>query len=138
MSNPYIRREDGFVQIEAKYDEAIRKALLAGPPTAALQAKMKMALAAQPKSGDRAHSIRYFGLEYGTTAKKAADLAAVLHQFLGDHFGLPGLLDWLDATGYGNHYEMIKVFKEWAELGATMPKPSPILDADGKPLVGHA
>lgn len=113
-----IIRKDGLVHIERSFDEACRRALLDGVP-APLRPKMVEALSAQViPNTRRAHreARRYFGKEADDIFAHAATFAADLHKFLADRFGLVGLLDWLTATGYGNHYAMIKVFYEWSRM----------------------
>ena len=109
-----IRRRDGLVQIDAAHDRAFRKALLAGAPTT-LRAKMFDALQELPGPGARAKSESYFGDELPDIADKIRPLLIELNKRLIETFNLHGLFDWLDATGFGNHWKMIKVFKEWSE-----------------------
>jgi hypothetical protein len=119
-----IIRENGLVHIRSDVDRAFRKALLDGVPSS-LQPKMAEALSAQVLPNARRaqkEARRYFGAEADEIFAHAAQLATDLHKFLGDRFGLIGLLDWLTATGYGNDYRMIKVFAEWARLSSEIGK----------------
>lgn len=122
MTDPLgIRRENGVVLIPAPVDAAFRKALLAGVPPQ-LRAKMAEALSAQLQPNARRaqrEARRHFGKEADAIFADAADLASYLHRYLAGQFQLAGLLDWLDATGYGNDYRMIKVFAEWARMRST-------------------
>lgn len=125
MTSPApIIRKDGLVHIRADVDRAFRKALLDGVPSS-LYPKMAKALSAQllPNAHRaRKEARRYFGNEADEIFADASTFAANLHKFLGDRFGLTGLLDWLTATGYGNDHRMIKVFAEWARLSNEIGK----------------
>jgi hypothetical protein len=113
-----IVRENGMVHIRSDVDRAFRKALLDGVP-APLFPKMVEALSAQVLPNPfraQKEARRYFGDEADEIFADASSFASELHKFLGDRFGLTGLLDWLTATGYGNDHRMIKVFAEWARL----------------------
>lgn len=121
---PTIIRRNGIVHIDTAHDAAFRKALMAGVPIS-LRGKMQEALAAtpQPAVKAKAHSRRYFGAEAEAVFRDATALVDELHRFLKNRFGLDGLIDWLDAVGYGNDYRMIKVFYEWSKVPpATKPK----------------
>lgn len=119
---PTIIRRNGIMQIDTAHDAAFRKALLAGV-SVSLRGKMREALAATPQKGAAGHAKRYFGDEADKVFGEAAELAQVLHRFLQKQFGLDGLIDWLDAAGYGNDYRMIKVFYEWSKVPPdTRPK----------------
>lgn len=125
-----IIRKNGLVHIERSFDEACRRALLDGVPTS-LHAKMVEALSAQviPNAYRAQKEARkHFGPEADEMFAHAATFASDLHQFLSQRFGLDGLLDWLTATGYGNDYRMIKVFKAWSEMKAETPQPKIILN----------
>lgn len=113
----------GITWVDRGADEAFREALMIGVPPA-LRGKMKEALAATPDAGARAHSIRYFGAEFETVRNDAATLAMLLSRTLANTHNLPGFLDWLDVTNYGNDYRMIKVFKAWAETKKSEPLPT--------------
>lgn len=116
--------DNGLVHIRADVDRAFRRALLDGVPPP-LRSKMAEALSAQVlPNAHRAQkeARRYFGDEADEIFADASTLAASLHKFLGERFGLTGLLDWLTATGYGNDRHMIKVFAEWARLSNAVTK----------------
>lgn len=123
MSAPFaIVHRNGINWVDAVKDAAFRKALTDGVP-ASLRGKMREALAATPDSGARQHSERYFGgaAELRATVEQIAPLLMELNSFLTRSLHLPGLFDWLDVTGYGNDYRMIKVFKAWSEMKLTPP-----------------
>jgi hypothetical protein len=106
--------QDGIAWVERNADEAFRKALMDGVP-ATLRGKMQRALAAIPDPGrDYAHSVRYFGDRLLEIARRVAPLRDLLDDYMRGTLGLPGFGQWLDLTGYANHYEMVKVFDEWA------------------------
>ena len=115
-----VRRENGVVFIDRAVDEAFRTALRNGVP-ASLRSKMDEALAATPGKGARAHSVRYFGEELLAITERFAPLMFQLNKTLTEAFNLPGLYDWMDLTGYGNDYRMIKVMAAWAELIRPLP-----------------
>lgn len=110
-----VRRENGLVFVDRATDEAFRHALLNGVPTV-LRPKMLEALAAVPDAGARAHSVRYFKGELDAICEQTHPLLFELNRFLSARFQLHGLFDWLNATGYGNDYRMIEVFKAWSEM----------------------
>jgi hypothetical protein len=119
-----IKREGQIVHIERSFDEACRRALMDGVPPS-LRLQMVTALSAQPlPNAFRAQkeARKHFGKEADAIFRDAAALAAELHRFVQRRFALDGLLDWLDATGYGNDYRMIKVFAEWARLSDAAAK----------------
>lgn len=119
MTAPFqIIRKDGLVHIPRGVDDAFKKALLAGVPPV-LREKMRMALADVPTAGARAHSIRYFGDELPAIVEQINPLMQQLDFTLTKAFNMPGLFNWLDATGLGNHYALIKVFKAWSEMKVT-------------------
>lgn len=123
MTIPGIRRENGVVLVPASTDAAFRKALMDGVPPQ-LRGKMVAALSAQLQPNARRaqrEARRHFGKEASAIFVDASELASELHRFLRANFGLDGLLDWLDATGYGNDYRMIGVFAEWARMASRPP-----------------
>ena len=109
-----VYRQNGLVYVDSRADEAFRRALLNGVPPQ-LRFKMKEALAEIPNKGARAHAERYFGEELPKIVDHIAPLIVELNRFLESHH-LKGLYDWLDATGLGNNYKMIKVLKAWADM----------------------
>lgn len=111
----HVKRENGLVHVDAVVDAAFRKALLDGVPSN-LRPKMVEALAAIPNARTRRHSINYFGDELPAIKEQIAPLMFQLNRLLTESFRLPGLYDWLDVTGLGNDYRMIKVFKAWSEM----------------------
>lgn len=117
MTAPFATRHngDGIVWVERAKDEAFRKALLDGVPPV-LRGKMIEALAATPDAGSAAHSRRYFGSELAAITARTDPLLFQLNRYLTERLKLPGLYDWLNVTGYGNDYRMIKVFKAWSEM----------------------
>lgn len=115
MTAPFqIVHRDGVAWVDRKVDQAFRNALLAGVPVV-LRPKMRMALAANVNPREAiAHSKRYFGAELPAIVERTTPLLQQLDQYLANQHGLKGLFDWLDVTGFGSHYEMIKVFDRWA------------------------
>ena len=102
--------------IERGADEAFRRALMAGVPPQ-LRSKMHRALAAVPNPAkDLAHSRRYFGDRLDEIAERVRPLISLIDLYLRESWKLPGFRDWLNLTGYANHYEMVKVFYEWAQM----------------------
>ena len=123
MNPPFaVARKNGLVFVEAKTDAAFRKALLDGVPPV-LRGKMREALAVVPNKGTLAHSIRYFGDELPEIKTKVAPLVISLDRFFSSN-GLRGLFDWLEVTGLGNDYRMVKVFSAWAEMPLSGSKPT--------------
>lgn len=114
-----IIRRDGMVHIERGADEVFRRALMAGVPPS-VRPKMREALAAIPDKGSMAHSVRYFGgpEKIAELKNKIAPLMIELNQFLVSQ-NIHGLYDWLDITGFGSEYRMIKAFDAWADLAKT-------------------
>jgi len=117
----HVKRENGVVFIDSVVDAAFRKALLDGVPPSLLP-KMREALAAIPDKGSAAHSMRYFGAELAAIKERIGPLLIELNHVLTRSFRLPGLFDWLDATGFGNDYRMIKVLAAWSDLVRSKPK----------------
>lgn len=117
MNAPFAHYNGSNIRwIERGADEAFRRALVAGVPVS-LRAKMHRALAAVPNPAkDWAHSQRYFGERLNEVAERVRPLVNLLDAYLRDSLNLPGLRDWLNLTGYANHYEMVKVFDEWAQM----------------------
>ena len=100
----------GMTFIDRNSDERYRKALLDGIPPS-LRSKMHEALAATPDPHrDYAHSCRYFGDELMTIGRRIKPLSIELDR------RFPGFCDWMILTGYTNHYKMVKVFDEWAQM----------------------
>lgn len=125
MTAPFAIRttpdSPGLVWVDKAKDEAFRKALLDGIPVS-LRAKMKGALSIIPDKGALAHSQRYFGAELPMITGRTAPLIFALNRYLTEQLQLPGLYDWLNVTGYGNDYRMIKAFDAWAQLPLRKPK----------------
>lgn len=116
QSQPFtIIRQNGFVHIDAKVDAAFRKALMDGVPVS-LRSKMKEALAAIPDKQSAAHSRRYFGAELPAIVNRIAPLMRELNKYLSESRNLPGIYDWMLATGFSEHYAMIKAFDAWAQM----------------------
>ena len=119
MTIPFAtrRNNDGLVWIDKRVDGAFKRALLAGVPPN-LRSKMKEALADIPDAGAMAHSIRYFGgpAKIADLKNQIAPLLIELDKLLTNQLRLPGFFDWLDVTGLGNHFKLIRVFKYWAEM----------------------
>jgi hypothetical protein len=82
------------------------------------------ALAATPGKDAEAHSRRYFGEELPAIMDEIHPLLFFINKYLSEQLKLPGLYDWLNATNFGNHYAMIKVFKAWSEMKVEAPQPS--------------
>jgi hypothetical protein len=114
---PFVHRHDGNVLLlERSVDEAFRKALMDGVPVS-LRSKMRRALAAVPDPDrDLAHSRRYFGERLPAISGRVKPLVVELEKYLTRARNLPGLNDWLIVTGFDNHYEMVKVLDEWAQM----------------------
>jgi hypothetical protein len=111
-----VHHKDGVTFIDRNVDAAFRKALMDGVPVS-LRGKMQRALAAVPNPvRDYAHCQRYFGDQLQEIAERIKPLAMELERYLASARGLPGFCDWLILTGYTNHYEMVKVFDEWAQM----------------------
>jgi hypothetical protein len=117
MQPPFaVRYQDGITWIDRNADAAFRKALIDIVPVP-LRGKMQRALAATPDPArDYAHSQRYFGDELPAIGERIKPLAMALERYFASARGLPGFQDWLILTGYANHYEMVKVFNEWAQM----------------------
>ena len=118
MTAPFaVKRANGLVFVERAKDEAFRKALMDGIPPV-LRGKMREALAAIPDKGSMAHAVRYFGgpEKIADIKNQIAPMIVELDKFLKNSRNLPGLFDWLDVTGLGNDYRMIKVFIAWSEF----------------------
>jgi hypothetical protein len=115
-----IVRDKGVVHVDAKVDAAFRKALMDGVPPQ-IRSKMREALAATPGAHAMEHSIRYFGGQAGISDVKnrIALLLVEFNRLLTESFALPGIFDWLEVTGFGNDYRMIKAFLAWAEMAKT-------------------
>lgn len=114
---PFVHmHQDGIAFVERNADAAFRKALMDGVP-ASLRGKMQRALAAIPNpTRDFAHCQRYFGDRLPAIGERIKPLAQQLDRTMETALGLPGFADWLIMTGYTNHYEMVKVFDEWAQM----------------------
>lgn len=110
-----IIRQNGLVHIDAKVDAAFRKALMDGVPVS-LRSKMKEALAAVPDKQSAAHSRRYFGAELPAIVNRIAPLMRELNRYLSESRNLPGIYDWMLATGFSEDFRMIKVFNAWAQM----------------------
>ena len=110
-----VIRKDGFVHVDRMVDEAFRKALMDGVPVS-LRSKMREALAAIPNAQTRAHTKRYFGAELPTIIERIGPLLIQLNRVCSESFNLPGLFEWLEVTGLGDDYRMVKVFDAWAQL----------------------
>lgn len=118
MTAPFaVKRANGLVFVERAKDEAFRKALMDGIPPV-LRGKMREALADIPNKGSMAHAVRYFGgpEKIAELKNKIGPLIVELDKTLKNNYGLPGLFDWLDVSGLGNSYKMIKAFDAWAEM----------------------
>lgn len=117
MNVPFRHYNDKNIRwIDRTADQAFRRALMVGVPPS-LRGKMHRALAAVPNPAkDLAHSQRYFGAELPAIAARARAVVEQLDAYLHDTLNLPGLCEWLRMTGYDNHYEMVKVFNEWAQM----------------------
>lgn len=118
--------KDGITWVDARVDAAFRKALMAGVP-ANLRNKMHEALAATPDAGAMAHSIRYFGDELESIKIAVGPLIEELSRLLSNTYGMPGFIDWLNLTNFGNDYRMIKVFKAWSEMKLSEPATVPAI-----------
>lgn len=123
-----VIRQKGIHWVDRVADEAFRKALMDGIPPQ-LRSKMHEALSVIPNERSKAHSERYFGKELPAIKSQIAPLVIDLNRVLAERFNLPGLFDWLDVTGYGNEYRMIKVFHAWSEMILSPAKP--VTRADG-------
>jgi hypothetical protein len=110
-----VKRENGLVHVDRVIDAAFRQALLDGIPVS-LRPKMREALAVIPDSRSRVHTQRYFGDELPEIMERIAPLLLELNKLLSERFNLPGLYDWLDVTGFGNDYRMVKAFDAWAQM----------------------
>lgn len=112
-----IIREKGMVHVDAKVDAAFRKALTDGVPPQ-LRGKMREALAATPGADAMNHAIRYFGgpEKIADIKNRIAPLLLEFNRMCTESFALSGLFDWLEVTGFGNDYRMIKAFLAWAEM----------------------
>jgi len=117
MSAPQLSvvNKDGIVWVSRDADIAFRAALLAGVPPS-LHAKMKDALSRHPHANARQYSEGYFGDELPRIIKAVTPLIDVLENYLEFQLLLPGLTDWLRATGYGDHWKVISVFYDWAQM----------------------
>ena len=123
MTVPFAtHHKAGIAFVDARADAAFREALLRSVPSS-LRGKMQEALAATPDAAAMAHSIRYFGAELNSIKAQVAPLVEHLNLYLGRSLQLPGFLDWLNLTNFGNDYRMIKVFKGWSEMKLSEPTP---------------
>jgi hypothetical protein len=121
-----IVRKDGMVHVDAKVDAAFRKALMAGVPPQ-IRSKMREALTATPGANAMKHSVKYFGgpQRIAEVKNRIAPLLVQFNEMLTESFALPGIFDWLEVTGFGNDYRMIKAFLAWAEM-ANLPSLSQV------------
>ena len=103
--------------IEAAADAAFRKALKDGCPPQ-LRSKMHEALSDIPGKGAMAHSVRYFGKELADIKNRIAPLLFELEGYMRNRLDLHGFWEWLDLTNFGNHYKLIKVLDQWAQMAA--------------------
>lgn len=127
MTVPFpTHQKNGVTWVDAKVDAAFRKALMAGVPPN-LRSKMQEALAATPGAGAMAHSIRYFGDELEEIKIAVGPLIEELSRLLSNTYGMPGFVDWLNLTNFGNDYRMIKVFKAWSEMKLSQPAAVPAI-----------
>jgi hypothetical protein len=110
-----VVRQNGIVWVDRQVDGAFRKALMDGVPVP-LRSKMKDALAATPDRNTRAHCRRYFAGEFEAVIARIAPLLIELNRYLSEQRALPGLFDWLEITGLGDDYRMVKAFDAWAQL----------------------
>jgi hypothetical protein len=116
-----VVNRNGVTWVDRSVDEAFRKALMDGVPPQ-LRGKMQEALSAIPNERSKAHAERYFGAELPAIKNQIAPLIIELNKVLGERFNLPGLFDWLEITGYGNEYRMIKAFHAWSEFILSVAK----------------
>lgn len=112
--------ELGVNWVEASADAAFRKALMDGCPVP-VRPNMQEALAATPPKNARGHSFRYFGDELPSILERVSPLIDELHWFLHHDRNLPNFKQWLQVTGYGDDYRMIKAMAAWAEHMKTVP-----------------
>jgi hypothetical protein len=114
-----VIKEHGMVHVDAKIDATFKKALRDGVPTP-LRAKMNEALSSIPPANARDHSVRYFGGPQAVSnmLNVIGPLLIELNRYLTESRSLPGIFDWLEVTGLGNDYRMLKVLLAWAEMGA--------------------
>lgn len=111
----------GVTWVDAVADAKYRKALMDGCPLP-VRARMREALAATPPKTARAHSLRYFGPEIDAIIAQVSPLVDELAWFLHHDKNLPDLKRWLQATGYGDDYRMIKAMVAWAEHMRSVPE----------------
>jgi hypothetical protein len=107
--------------IDQGADWAFREALLRGAPPPTVRPLMKQALDRIPKANAAAYSRQYFGKELPEILARCQPLIDELHVFFHQYLKLPGFMQWLNATGYGNDYLMIKAFAAWSELKLEKP-----------------
>jgi hypothetical protein len=109
---------DGVMAIDRNADAAFRRALTDGVPVS-LRSKMALALAAVPDpSRDLAQCERHFGDRLQAIADRVKPLAQALDGYMAGRMALPGFQDWLILTGYTNHFRMVEVMDEWAQMAA--------------------
>lgn len=106
--------------IETGKDWAFREALLRGAPEN-IRPKIKQALARTPKANAAAYSWEYFGAELDAILARCQPLIDELEVFMHEYLKLPGFMQWLNVTGYGNDYLMIKAFAAWSEMKLSTP-----------------
>lgn len=104
-----------FVQIPSDVDQAFRTALIELAPNETIRRRVREALANGPHPNGRGHATEYFADRLEEVIGKAAAFADWLDAYMMKR-GRPDLIRWLDATGYGNDYRVIKTFAAWAEL----------------------
>lgn len=118
-------------------DWAFREALLRGAPDT-IRPKIRAALDRVPKANAAAYSKQYFGAELPAILKHTQPLIDELHVYFHQYLLLPGFMQWLSVTGYGNDYLMIKAFAEWSEMKLSTPRHLIVPQGDPPPPVaGH-
>jgi hypothetical protein len=106
--------------IEQGADWAFREALLRGAPES-VRRELRHALSRVPQANAAAYSRQYFGEELTAILERCQPLIDELHVFMHEFLKLPGFIQWLNATGYGNDYLMIKAFAAWSEMKLDKP-----------------
>ena len=101
--------------VRTDFDQHIRTLLVNVAP-APIRPKITAALSAGPDLGGRARVEQHFGEEYDLATSRAADLADWLDRMMTAHRKTPGLLDWLNFTGFGNDFRLIAAFYEWSQM----------------------
>jgi hypothetical protein len=109
-----IKREGMIAWVDRESDERFRKLLIHGAP-APIARKIFLALAKTPQANAREEAEKHFGAELQSIVERTTPLITALEDYF-DSIGAKNFTEWLTVTGYGNSYELISAFADWAAM----------------------